>query len=60
MFTNTAAFSGFSVDDLELVRRGVTLERYDGMGQDANGINRRTRLPRRAYRVLYRVCYSLW
>ena len=87
MFTNTEAFSGFAVDDLdaarkfygetlglrtseqyglrvdqgvpaatytilnfrvddidaavdELVRRGVTLERYDGMGQDANGINR--------------------
>ena len=72
MLTNTEAFSGFSVDDLEaatkfygetlgirtseqyglltlhlvdaavdeLVRRGVTLERYDGTGQDAKGINR--------------------
>jgi len=35
----------FRVDDIdaavdELVRRGVHLEKYDGMGQDAKGINR--------------------
>ena len=35
----------FQVDDIEaavgeLVRRGDTLERYDGMGQDEKGINR--------------------
>ena len=35
----------FQVDDIdaavdELVRHGVSLEKYDGMGQDANGINR--------------------
>ena len=41
----TYTILNFRVDDIdaavdELVRRGVTLERYDGMGQDANGINR--------------------
>ena len=35
----------FQVDDIdaavdELVRRGVSLEKYDGMGQDEKGINR--------------------
>jgi hypothetical protein len=30
MFTNTTAFSGFA----------VSLERYEGMGQDEKGINR--------------------
>jgi len=35
----------FQVDDIdaavdELVRRGVSLERYEGMGQDEKGINR--------------------
>ena len=35
----------FQVDDIdaavdELVRRGVALEKYDGMGQDEKGINR--------------------
>jgi len=35
----------FGVDDIdaavdELVRRGVSLEKYDGMGQDEKGINR--------------------
>ena len=41
----TYTILNFRVDDIdaavdELVRRGVTLERYDGMGQDAKGINR--------------------
>ena len=45
MFANTKAFSGFAVDDLdaavgELVSRGVPLERYEGLGQDEQGINR--------------------
>jgi predicted enzyme related to lactoylglutathione lyase len=35
----------FQVDDIdaavdELVRRGVRMERYEGMGQDSKGINR--------------------
>jgi len=35
----------FGVDDIdaavdELVRRGVSLEKYDGLGQDEKGINR--------------------
>jgi predicted enzyme related to lactoylglutathione lyase len=35
----------FQVDDIdaavdELVRRGVSLEKYEGMGQDEKGINR--------------------
>jgi len=35
----------FQVDDIdaavdELVRRGISLEKYDGMGQDEKGINR--------------------
>ena len=35
----------FGVDDIdaavdELVRRGISLEKYDGMGQDEKGINR--------------------
>jgi len=35
----------FQVDDIDaavdqLVRRGVSLEKYDGMGQDEKGINR--------------------
>jgi predicted enzyme related to lactoylglutathione lyase len=35
----------FAVDDIdaavaELVRRGVQMERYDGIGQDEHGINR--------------------
>ena len=41
----TYTILNFRVDDIdaavaELVRRGVTLERYHGMGQDASGINR--------------------
>ena len=41
----TYTILNFRVDDIdaavdELVRRGVQLEKYDGMGQDANGINR--------------------
>ena len=41
----TYTILNFRVDDIdaavdELVHRGVTLERYDGMGQDAKGINR--------------------
>src|ERR1035438_10005464 len=35
----------FEVDDIdaavgELLRRGVAMEKYEGLGQDANGINR--------------------
>ncbi len=42
----TYTILNFRVDDIdaavdELVRRGVTLERYDGMGQDAKGITPR-------------------
>jgi predicted enzyme related to lactoylglutathione lyase len=41
----TYTILNFRVDDIdpavdELVRRGVSLERYDGMGQDEKGINR--------------------
>jgi predicted enzyme related to lactoylglutathione lyase len=41
----TYTILNFRVDDIdaavdELVRRGVHLEKYDGMGQDAKGINR--------------------
>ena len=41
----TYTILNFRVDDIdaavdELVLRGVVLERYEGMGQDANGINR--------------------
>jgi catechol 2,3-dioxygenase-like lactoylglutathione lyase family enzyme len=41
----TYTILNFQVDDIdaavdELARRGVQLERYDGMGQDARGINR--------------------
>jgi predicted enzyme related to lactoylglutathione lyase len=41
----TFTILNFQVDDIdaavdELVRRGVELEKYDGMGQDAKGINR--------------------
>jgi predicted enzyme related to lactoylglutathione lyase len=41
----TYTILNFPVDDIdpavdELVRRGVSLERYDGMGQDEKGINR--------------------
>ena len=41
----TYTILNFQVDDIdaavdELTGRGVSLERYDGMGQDAKGINR--------------------
>jgi predicted enzyme related to lactoylglutathione lyase len=41
----TYTILNFQVDDIdaavdELVSRGVQLERYEGMGQDAKGINR--------------------
>jgi catechol 2,3-dioxygenase-like lactoylglutathione lyase family enzyme len=41
----TYTILNFQVDDIdaavdELAGRGVSLERYDGMGQDAKGINR--------------------
>jgi catechol 2,3-dioxygenase-like lactoylglutathione lyase family enzyme len=41
----TYTILNFQVDDIdatvdELVSRGVTFERYEGMGQDARGINR--------------------
>jgi catechol 2,3-dioxygenase-like lactoylglutathione lyase family enzyme len=41
----TYTILNFQVDDIdaavdELARRGVRLERYEGMGQDAKGINR--------------------
>ena len=41
----TYTILNFQVDDIdaavdELVRRGVQMERYDGMGQDSKGINR--------------------
>jgi predicted enzyme related to lactoylglutathione lyase len=41
----TFTILNFAVDDIdaavdELVSRGVELEKYDGMGQDAKGINR--------------------
>jgi predicted enzyme related to lactoylglutathione lyase len=41
----TFTILNFQVDDIdaavdELVSRGVELEKYDGMGQDAKGINR--------------------
>ena len=41
----TCTILNFQVDDIdaavdELVRRGVSLEKYDGMGQDEKGINR--------------------
>jgi predicted enzyme related to lactoylglutathione lyase len=41
----TYTILNFQVDDIdaavdELVKRGVTLEKYDGMGQDEKGINR--------------------
>jgi catechol 2,3-dioxygenase-like lactoylglutathione lyase family enzyme len=41
----TYTILNFQVDDIdaavdELARRGVSLERYEGMGQDAKGINR--------------------
>jgi len=41
----TYTILNFQVDDIdatvdELVSRGVKFERYDGMGQDAKGINR--------------------
>jgi predicted enzyme related to lactoylglutathione lyase len=41
----TYTILNFRVDDIdaavdELVRRGVRLEKYDGMGQDEKGINR--------------------
>src|SRR5690348_18125540 len=45
----TYTILNFRVDDIdaavdELVRRGVNLERYDGMGQDAKGDRKSTRL----------------
>ena len=41
----TYTILNFEVDDIdaavdELTKRGVSLERYEGMGQDAKGINR--------------------
>ena len=41
----TYTILNFRVDDIdaavdELVRRGVSLEKYEGMGQDEKGINR--------------------
>jgi predicted enzyme related to lactoylglutathione lyase len=41
----TYTILNFQVDDIdaavdELVRRGVQMERYEGMGQDSKGINR--------------------
>lgn len=45
MFADTKAFSGFSVDDIDravagLTERGVRFERYEGIGQDEQGISR--------------------
>ena len=76
MFTNTEAFSGFSVDDLEAAKKfyGETLgirtrpahprsapaRRTRPAPTGPRQTARRNRLPSRAYRVLYRVCYSLW
>jgi hypothetical protein len=45
MLGSRPAFSGFSAADIdaavdELVARGVTFERYDGMGQDERGVMR--------------------
>ena len=45
MFTDTKAFSGFAVDDIdaavdELSSRGVKFEQYDEMTQDEKGVMR--------------------